>query len=64
MILPKLYPIPEVELLLAGQLADFVIGRATLPAYHTLGISEGAAGLLPNSTLDHMQVPSFWHMQT
>ncbi len=39
MILPELDPIPAVKLLLACQLADFVIGRATLPAYHRLGVS-------------------------
>jgi len=35
-ILPELDPIPAVELLLAGQLADFMIGCATLPAYHRI----------------------------
>ena len=64
MILPELDPIPAVELLLAGQLADFVIRRATLPAYPTLDISEAVAGLQPDNASGQMQVLSCWYMQT
>ena len=55
-ILPELHPIPAVELLLAGQLADFMIGRATLPAYHRMGISEGAAELLPDKASEQLHI--------
>ena len=55
-ILPELDPIPAVEFLLACQLADLVIGRATLPAHHRLGISEGAAELLPDKASDQLHI--------
>lgn len=64
MILPELDPIPEVELLLACQLTDLVIGRATLPAHDTLGFDEAVAGLQPANASGQMQVLSSWYMQT
>ncbi len=55
-ILPELDPIPAVELFLACQLTDLVIGHATLPAFHRLGVSAGAAELLPDKASDQLHI--------
>ncbi len=56
MILPELDPIPAVELLLAGQLTNLMVGCTTLPAYHRMGVSEGATELLPDKASDQLHI--------